>query len=66
MIEHLVFIKEAAQGDDDIFARNTRRKISLQHHLRHFWHLPPCHSGSPNTGSIGSDDRRAERSHRAI
>ncbi len=63
VIEHLVFVKEAAQRDDHILADDARRKFSLEHNLRDRWNLPPGNSCRPDARRICAHDRRTKRGH---
>ena len=66
VIEHLVFVEESTQCDDDVLAGDTRRQISFESHLGDFGNLPPGDSSGPDTRRVGSHHWRAKRGRVAI
>ena len=65
-VQDFIVVVEPTQGDDHVLAGCTLREFAIQNYLNRARDLPPELASCPNGCGIGSHDRRAHRTQRAI
>lgn len=60
VVQNLVLAEEAAQGDDDVLAGDTRGHDADEVDLGNRGNLPPRLGGSPEGGGVGAHNRGTE------
>src|SRR5262249_5097032 len=66
VVEDLVVVEQAAEGDDDVLADHAGAEAASEDDLGDGGDLPPGDAGGPDAGRVGSDDGGAEGGEGAI
>src|SRR5690606_25448593 len=60
MVENIVLVEDTAESNDNVFAADTLWKDTSKLDSCNWRNLPPSLTGSPDRGSISTDNRCAE------
>jgi len=65
-VQGLALVVQAAEGDDDVLARDSGAQFSGQLDAHRPRDLPPGAAGGPQGGGVGAHHRGADRAQRAV